>query len=237
MRTRFVRIVAAATLAVLTLGCDEGRTTGFLVTGSTGGARVRLLNALPSAEAVDFAVDGQVAAARIAYGGASPYVPVSLASHQLQARASGTGTTLVDMTRDLSGGGDFSFIPAPGLNQFGALFVPDDPTPAANQAKFRVIHVAAAAPTALAVYVTAPNADLASATPVIPTLVFAFASAYVTVPPGATRVRVTPVATPGTVILDTGAITAAGGSVRTLLVTDAPGGGLPTSLSVVADAP
>jgi hypothetical protein len=233
MRTRFAT-VAVATLAVVALAC-EGTTSGFLTTGASGNIRVRLLNALTTAQALDFAVDGQVASSGIAFGGASAYVSVSAGSHRLQANASGTGTTLVDFTRDLTGDGAFSLIPAPGLSQFGALFIPDDPTPASGQAKLRVVHVAAA-PGAIALYVTSSTADLSSATPVVPTLSFGSASAYLTVAPGTYRIRVTPAGSPSTVLLDTGSTTLSAGSVRTLLVTDAPGGGLPTTLSIVSDA-
>ena len=234
---RVTTFVLAALLGAI--AC-EGKTTGLLVTGPTGGARGRLINALTSSpsldfEALDFAVAGQVAASGVGFGAASPYVSVTLASHRLQAQASGTGTTLVDFTRDLTADGAFSLIPAPGLSQFGALFIPDDPTPVSGQAKLRVIHVAAT-PGAIAMYVTTPAADLASATPSVPSLSFGAASPYVAVAPGTYRIRITPAGVPSTTLLDTGNITLSAGSVRTLLVTDAPGGGLPTTLSVIVDA-
>jgi FtsP/CotA-like multicopper oxidase with cupredoxin domain len=229
---RVTTFVLAALLGAI--AC-EGKTTGLLVTGPTGGARVRLINALTSSPSLDFAVDGQVAASGVGFGAASPYVSVTLASHRLQAQASGTGTTLVDFTRDLTADGAFSLIPAPGLSQFGALFIPDDPTPVSGQAKLRVIHVAAT-PGAISMYVTTPAADLASATPSVPSLSFGAASPYVAVAPGTYRIRITPAGVPSTTLLDTGNITLSAGSVRTLLVTDAPGGGLPTTLSVIVDA-
>jgi hypothetical protein len=234
MPTRRVSTFVLAALIGAATAC-EGTATGLLVSGPSAGARVRLVNALTSSQALDFAVDGQVAASGVGFGAASPYVSVTLASHRLQAQASGTGTTLLDFTRDLTTAGAFSLIPAPGLSQFGALFIPDDPTPAVGQAKLRVVHVAAA-PGAISMYVTAPNADLSSATPVVPTLSFGAASAYVAIAPGTYRIRITPAGIPSTTLLDTGNITLSTGSVRTLLVTDAPGGGLPTNLSVITDA-
>jgi len=234
MRTRFAKTICIATIAALALGC-EGTTSGFLVTGATGNVRVRLLNALTSSTAVDFAVDGQVASAGIVFGAASPYVTVSTGSHRLQALASGTGTSLVDFTRDLNADGAFSLIPAPGLSQFGALFIADDPMRVTGQAKFRVVHVAAA-PGPISVYITSATADLTSATPVVPTLSFGAASPSFAVAAGTYRIRVTPAGNPSTILLDTGSLIAGAGSVRTLLVTDAPGGGLPTTLSIVSDA-
>lgn len=233
MRHRLVRTIAVATLVATTIAC-EGRTSGLLITGQAGDVRVRLLNALTSVQALSFVVDARVASSGVSFGGASPYVPISLGSHRLQAQASATGTTLVDFTRDLSVEGAFSLIPAPGLSQFGALFIPDDLTPATGQAKFRVVHVAVS-PGPISVYLTTPNADLLSATPIVASLEFGAASPYVAVAPGTYRVRVTPAGVPSTVLVDSGSLTVSVGSIRTLLVTDAPGGGLPTTLSVIGD--
>src|SRR4029453_17280004 len=101
----------------------EGKRDAFPVAGATGTAQVRLVNALTSSTAVNFAIDGQVVASGIVFGGASPYISVSAGSHRMQAIASGTGTSLVDFTRDVPASGAFSMIPAPGLSQFGALFL------------------------------------------------------------------------------------------------------------------
>lgn len=237
MRTRVVASIAATALAaVVTASCEQGLPSGVAFTGSVNDADVRLINALTAAQALDFLVDGQVAATGTAFGAASPYVGVSAASHRLQARGSTSGTVLVDFTRDLASGGSFSLIPAPGLSQFGALFIQDDPTPAAGRAKLRAVHVAAA-PGPISIYVTGPTDDISSATPAIPALVVGAASPYVTVPPGSYRIRITPVGAPSTILVDSGNLSLGAGSVRTLLVTDAPGGGLPTTLSIIVDTP
>ena len=237
MRTRLVASIAATALAaVVTVSCEQGLPSGVAFTGSVNDADVRLINALTAAQALDFLVDGQVAATGTAFGAASPYVGVSAASHRLQARGSTSGTVLIDFTRDLASGGSFSLIPAPGLSQFGALFIQDDPTPAAGQAKLRAVHVAAA-PGPVSIYVTGPTDDISSATPAIPALVLGAASPYVTVPPGSYRIRITPVGASSTILVDSGNLSLSAGSVRTLLVTDAPGGGLPTTLSIIVDTP
>lgn len=237
MRTRVVASIAATALAaVVTASCDEGFPSGVAVTGAVNDAGVRLINALTAAQALDFLVDGNVAATGTAFGAASPYVGVSASSHRLQARGSTSGTFLIDFTRDLASGGSYSLIPAPGLSQFGALFIQDDLTPAAGSAKLRAVNVAAASG-AIAIYVTGPSDPISSATPAIPALVFGAASPYVTVPPGSHRIRITPVGAPSTILVDSGTLNLSAGSVRTLLVTDAPGGGLPTTLSVIVDTP
>jgi hypothetical protein len=232
MRLRTSPRLLIAGLAALSLGC-EGKTSGFLVTGPTSNVRVRLVNALTSSQSLDLLVDNQAAASGVGFGSASQYATTSEGSHQLTARATGTGTNLVDFTRSLTNG-SFSFVPAPGLGQSGALFLTDDPTSTAGQSRLRVIHVAAA-PGAISVYVTAPTADLTSATPVVPSLSFASASPYVGVTAGTYRIRITRAGSPSDVLVDLSNTTLGGGTVKTLLVTDASGGGLPPVVSVIAD--
>lgn len=233
MRHRQLSAALALALAA-TMGC-EGRTSGFLVSGPSGAVRVRLMNALTPSQSVDFLVDGQVVASGIGFGAPSSYASLTVGSHRLQARASATGTTLLDFTRSLNSEGTFSLVPAAGLFQEGALLVTDDPTPASGQTRIRVVHVAAA-PGSISVYVTAPTADLSASTPIVPSLAFGSVSGYISVNPGTYRVRVTRAGNSGDVLLDTGGFIAGAGSVRTFLVTDAPAGGLPTTLSIVADA-
>src|SRR5688500_1319943 len=237
MRDRIVSaarraVVVAATVALA--GC-EGTATGFITDSNTSGAQVRVFNAVTSAGAVDFLVDGQVVAASIGFGAASGYRAVSLGAHTLQVRSSSTGTSLLDLSRDFSAQGRFSLVPAPGLGTSGALFLTDDPNPVTGQGRVRVVHVAAA-PGAVSVYVTAPDADLASATPTVAALPFGTASSYLNLAPGTFRVRVTPVGNPAQVRLDSGNLPIGAGSVRSLILTDSPGGGLPTTMSIVSDA-
>jgi hypothetical protein len=235
MRNRLATTAATALLAASILGCEAGTTPGYLISGPTSSARVRVFNAVTTSAAVDFLVDGQVAATGIAFGAPSGYVTVPFGSHRLQVRAAVTGTILVDFTRDFAAAGSFSLIPAPGLGQSGALVTSDDPTPAAGQTKVRLINVAAAAGP-VSVYVTAPDADLTSATPSVPLLPFGVASDYVTRTPGSYRIRFTRAGSPNEVLLDTGGVTFDAGSVRSLVLTDSPGGGLPTTMSNISDA-
>ena len=88
MRTRFAAAIAVATLAVFGASCGEANPTGgFAFTGNVNDASVRLINALTAAQALDFVVDGRVAASGTQFGGASPYIGVSAGTHRLQAQA------------------------------------------------------------------------------------------------------------------------------------------------------
>jgi putative exporter of polyketide antibiotics len=115
-----------------------------------------------------------------------------------------------------------------------ADFIADDPSPAAGQVKVRGINVSAATGP-VAVYLTSATDDISSATPAIPALVFGAASPYVSVPPGTYRIRLTPVGNPSEILADAPNVVLGARAVRTLLVTDAPGGGLPTTLSIIVD--
>lgn len=106
----------------------------------------------------------------------------------------------------------------------------DASTPAPGTVRIRAVHGAPA----VDVYVTAPDADLASATPVLTNVAFGDASDYIDAPAGEYQVRVTPAGT-RTVVIDSGALTLTGGQVRTAIAVDAVGGGAPFDLLLLAD--
>lgn len=109
----------------------------------------------------------------------------------------------------------------------------DASTPAPGTVRIPAVHGAPSAP-AVDVYVTAPDADLASATPVLTNVAFGDASDYIDAPAGEYQVRVTPAGT-RTVVIDSGALTLTGGQVRTAIAVDAVGGGAPFDLLLLAD--
>lgn len=235
MRTRFLAACAAAFLSAGAVGC-ETRSLGFATTGpGVGSARVRLFNAVTSAQSLDLLIDGTAVATAIPLGGASRYAAVALGAHRLQVRTTGTSTFLIDFTRDLTTQGSFTLVPAPGLGESGALFFADDPAPVTGRARLRVVNTSPASGT-VSVFLTTPGGPLDGAEPVAGLLDVGGVSDYITVEPGQYQVRVTRAGTVGDVLLDTGAITFGAGAVRTLFLTDAPSGGAPPSLSVVSDA-
>jgi hypothetical protein len=85
------------------------------------------------------------------------------------------------------------------------------------------------------IYVTAPGADLTTATPVLTGVAFGDVADYLEVPAGEYQVRITPAGTK-TVAIDSGALTLESGQVRTAIAVDAPGGGAPFDLIVLADS-
>jgi hypothetical protein len=83
----------------------------------------------------------------------------------------------------------------------------------------RAVHAASTAPT-VDVYVTAPGADLTKAKPTIAGFTYKSVSPYLTVPVGTYEVRITPVNTPGTVVIDSGAVAFTSGQVLSGIALD-----------------
>jgi len=135
----------------------------------------------------------------------------------------------------LADGTDYTVIASDLVAQITPIVLQDDNTaPAAGNARVRAIHGAPSAPS-VDIYVTAPDADLATATPVLTGVAFGDVADYLEVPAGEYQVRITPAGTK-LVAIDSGALTLESGQVRTAIAVDAPGGGAPFDLLVLADS-
>jgi hypothetical protein len=120
------------------------------------------------------------------------------------------------------------------LASIAPLVLQDDvAAPTAGNVKLRLVH---AAPTAgnVDIYVTAPNADIATATPTVANVPFRGASSYLQVAAGTYRVRITPVNSK-TVAIDVNNVVLTAGQVRTAVAVDATCGGAPLGAIVLAD--
>jgi hypothetical protein len=134
----------------------------------------------------------------------------------------------------LATGIDYTVIAGGLVSDIAPIVVEDDRSaPSSGNVKVRAVHGAPSAP-AVDIYVTAPGADLAAATPVLTGVSFGAASDYLSVPAGDYQVRITPAGSK-TVVIDSGSLTLAAGQVRTAIAVDSPGGGAPFDLLVLAD--
>ena len=229
MKLKLLTLLLAA--SALTAACSDDDDDG---TGPTGQARVRVVHASPDAPAVDVLVDDAVALSNVSYLAASNYLELADGGHNVKVNAAGTSTTVIDADVDLADGTDYTLIASGLLDAIAPIVLTDDnSTPPAGTARVRAIHGAPSAP-AVDVYVTAPEADLETASPVLSSVAFGDVADYLEVPAGDYQVRVTPAGSK-TVVIDSGALTLASGQVRTAIAVDAAGGGAPFDLLVLQD--
>jgi Domain of unknown function (DUF4397) len=228
MKLKLLTLLLAAT--ALTAACDDDDDN----TGPEGEARIRVVHASPDAPDVDVLLDDTEVLSDVPYLVASGYLETSAGAHNLKVNAAGTTTTVIDADATLADGTDYTVIASGLVAEIEPIVLVDDnSTPAAGNVRVRAIHGAPSAP-AVDVYVTAPEADLDAATPVLTNVAFGDVGAYLEVPAGDYQVRVTPAGTK-IVVIDSGALTLASGQVRTAIAVDAPGGGAPFDLLVLAD--
>jgi uncharacterized protein DUF4397 len=229
MKLKLLTLLLAA--SALTAACSDDDDDG---TGPTGQARVRVVHASPDAPAVDVLVDDAVALSNVSYLATSNYLELADGGHNVNVNAAGTSTTVIDADVDLADGTDYTLIASGLLDAIAPIVLTDDnSTPPAGTARVRAIHGAPSAP-AVDVYVTAPEADLETASPVLSSVAFGDVADYLEVPAGDYQVRVTPAGSK-TVVIDSGALTLASGQVRTAIAVDAAGGGAPFDLLVLQD--
>ena len=228
MKLKLLTLLLAAT--ALTAACDDDDDN----TGPEGEARIRVVHASPDAPDVDVLLDDTEVLSDVPYLVASEYLETSAGDHNLKVNAAGTTTTVIDADATLADGTDYTVIASGLVAEIEPIVLVDDnSTPAAGNVRVRAIHGAPSAP-AVDVYVTAPEADLDAVTPVLTNVAFGDVAPYLEVPAGDYQVRVTPAGTK-LVVIDSGALTLASGQVRTAIAVDAPGGGAPFDLLVLAD--
>ena len=217
-----------ATLAVAACNDDDD------VTAPATTAELRVVHASPDAPNVDVLVDNTAALTNVAYKAASTYLQVPSGSRNLKVRATGTTTVVIDQTATLNDGSAYTVIATGRVASIAPLVLTDDQTsPAAGNVRLRLVHASPAAGN-VDIYVTAPTADITTATPTLANVAFRVASNYLEVPAGTYRVRITPAGTK-TVAIDVNNVALAAGQVRTAVAVDAPGGGAPLSAILLAD--
>jgi hypothetical protein len=220
--------VAALAATALLLGCSDDKT------GPSASAQVRIVHGSPDAPAVDVLVDDKVVLTGVAYKGASGYLAVPSGTRNFKVNAAGTSTTVINANAAVSADANYTIIATNLLASIEPLVLVDDLTdPAGGKIKLRLVH---GAPNVgqVDIYITAPGADLAAATPTLSAVPFKTASAYLEVAAGNYQVRITPTGTK-TVAIDTGALTLAAGQIRTAIAVESIGGGAPLSALLLVD--
>jgi len=199
-------------------------------------ASLQIVHASPNAPPVNVLVDGAVFARDLDYGQGTGEQQLPAGPHtiEVQALTPGTPTTVIgpttvglntDTDTVIAAEGPVASISAQTFAHTLASI-----GPASTQ--LQVLHAAPNAPS-IAVYVTAPGADLASSTP-LGTAAFQAAIGPTQIASGEYEVRVTAAGTSTPVLFDSGTISFAGGSDLVISALDNEGPGTaPIFLSVV----
>ncbi len=183
--------------------------------GNDARARVRVVHASPDAPNVDVLLDNKAVLTNVAYKAASAYLTIGAGQHTAKVNVAGTQTTVITESGVFAGKSDTTILAVDKVANIVGLVLTDNNTaPTSGNVKVRVIHAAPSAP-AVDVYVTAPGADLNTATPAVANAAFKDVSAYLSVVAGSYQVRVTPTGAKSPVVIDSGTVAlTAGQSVR-----------------------
>lgn len=170
-------------------------------------AKVRVLHGSPDAPAVDVYVDGALAFSGAAFGQITDYAEIPAGDHQIQVVAAGTTPAdgaVIDATLAFAPGSATTVAATGDLATITPQVIVDDPTPAADKAQLRVVHLISDAP-AVAVYKDGAKK------PVIKKLAYPDASRYTTQKAGDIDL-VIKLVDGGATALDPGAITLEAGT-------------------------
>lgn len=196
--------------------------------------QLRAVHLSPDAPNVDVLVNGNEVASDVAYLQNTGYLVIPSGMTPILVQPVGTNTNVIDASPDLDPDADYTVLAANLVADIEPILLTDDNTPpTSGNVKVRIVHGAPSAP-AVDVYVTSPGADLATSTPTLTNITFGVASGYLSVPAGSYQIRVTPTGTT-TVVIDSGTVPLGAGQIRTVIATDAPGGGAPFGAIVLAD--
>jgi hypothetical protein len=228
-RIERLAVVGFAMALVAAAACS---TTETAPTSTGTGASLLIVNGASVAGAVRVYVDGQAQASTVGPGQASSALSVSPGSHTVELRST-TGTTGFVRTVQFAQGNSVIVVAMDSvglvtpsvLSDTGAL-VP------AGATKLRVAHMASNAPN-VDIWRTQPD----YATPIRVQFPFAYGvtSPYLQSTPGSWRVMVSHIVTSGAplptmpdTLANTGLITIADGSSKTIVIVNAAGGGIAT---------
>lgn len=203
----FTKVLFISLAAATLFGCDSD---------NDDDSYLRIYHASPDAPKVNIWLDGKLALAAVDYQQSSGAVKVSAGLHTLQVEAilpDGATLTVIpetpltlekDIEYNVVAAGKATLIGSGEVNEFAPQIIArDDLTPAG--ARVQVMHAAPDAPM-VDVFITAPGADLAGATPFADDLQYLGATGAIEVPAGDYQVRITDPADSSSVYFDSGTV-------------------------------
>lgn len=195
---------------------------------------VQFINAANSYATADLFVDGVDTLSGLPYGyGSSVYVGASTTPRSIAIRSAPDTTTIASSQLLVETQGTYAIILTQHTSGAGLLVLPDTVTPPpVNSIGLRIVNVAPSAG-AVDVYITGADSTALTA-PVATNIPFEGVMNYQYAGVGAVHLVVTNAGTK-TVLLDANASALTSGQVRTIVVIDAAGGGLPVTWLAIPD--
>jgi len=254
LNTRVAR--GACCVAILaTAACGTKEASGPLEpSGPTG--RVRFVNLItdPTRNPVNAILEGVPFGVNLGYTGSTPsslpapntanYSAIYAGDRSLVLKKTAdTTVTVASLTFNVAANADVTVYAIGGTNGVAVtqFLATDDNTKVASGAtRLRIVNLSPAAGS-VDVFITAPNADLSTATPVASGVAEPGASAYVTsVTPGTYQVRVVPAGTApanrgSSVVASITSLGLTAGAARTIVIADKAAGGSPSTAFVLTD--
>jgi hypothetical protein len=189
---------------------------------------VRIVQVSSVAPLLRVTVGGEVIAAVSAFPSYTKYVPVEPGSALPVDfyNSNADPTVILSTTVNVATNSNTSIFVMTNGTRLQAIVYPETNSsfPATGNFKLRAVQAASAEPS-LDIYVTAPGADLTKSKPVLTNVAFTTISQYLTFAAGTYQIRMTPVSTPGTVLIDSGPATFFSGQILSSIALDgsAPG--------------
>ena len=225
-RTRPARLLLVVSAGVSLLGVTG---CGSITAASSDSAQVRFVHVSPDTPAVDVYLNGAGAAYNLSFGTVTSYLPLKPGEASIAVRRAGTSQTLVDSRAAMASTRQYTAVVTNTLGSLQETLYPDAGTPApAGMLAVRVLHEAVGAGP-LDVYLLPSGSSALFSNPTIRNLSFGGSDGYVDLP-GAKTYTVAVVPAGSAPALAAGAalggasVSGGSGAVRTVIVTDAPGG-------------
>jgi len=197
MNSRRVVTLVLFLLSVTLVGCGSK--------GGGGSARIRVLNAIPDANAISVRLDNDAPiVSGLAFEQVTQYTGVNTGSREFKVSANGGASNVIDTTLNVNGA-DYTYVVyGPVSAALGGLVADSGfTTPSSGNFSVRFFN-AAAGIGSVDLYLTAPGVDLNSTSATISNIAYGTASAFTSVPTGTYELRVTAANTKD-LIFDTGA--------------------------------
>jgi hypothetical protein len=199
---------------------------------NSGTANLRLLNATHDYGAVDFYTSDTLALSAVAEGTASTYLGYTEGSYAFKIKPAGTSTTALSNSLSLSKDTNYTLVAYNNGSTLATTYFTDtQAAPTSGTAAVRIFNGATSSGY-VDVYVTASDADFATATPTASSVSGASITSYVEITKGTYRIRVTGYGDKTDIRLDIPSVTLSDQQIATLMLTGTNGGVLVNALMV-----